>query len=133
MQELVERGAGLDIGSKVIVACVLTGAAGTRPSKHSRTFGTMTADLADLHRWLGEHRCTHVAMESTGVRWLGGCAASCFARLARVRYAGTWRRRAGERQDVGLTGGRGRIHQPLEEICTRACPPRITTSAVLHK
>jgi transposase len=70
MQELVERGAGLDIGSKVIVACVLTGAAGTRPSKHSRTFGTMTADLADLHRWLCEHRCTHVAMESTGVYWM---------------------------------------------------------------
>ena len=70
MQELVERGAGLDIGSKVIVACVLTGAAGTRPSKHSRTFGTMTADLADLHRWLGEHRCTRVAMESTGVYWM---------------------------------------------------------------
>lgn len=70
MQELVERGAGLDIGSRVIVACVLTGAAGTRPSKHSRTFGTMTADLADLRSWLQEHGCTHVAMESTGVYWM---------------------------------------------------------------
>ena len=70
MQELVERGAGLDIGSRIVVGCVLTGAAGTKPAKHSRTFGTMTADLMELRTWLGEHRCTHVAMESTGVYWM---------------------------------------------------------------
>lgn len=70
MQELVERGAGLDIGSKIIVACALVGASGTRPAKYFHTFGTMTADLVELRAWLQELGCTHVAMESTGVYWM---------------------------------------------------------------
>ena len=69
MEELVGCGAGLDIGSRIIVACVLTGVPGTKPAKHSRTFGTMTADLVELREWLHEHGCTHIAMESTGVYW----------------------------------------------------------------
>jgi transposase len=34
-----------------------------------RQFGTMTADLLELRRWLAEQKVTHVAMESTGVYW----------------------------------------------------------------
>ena len=37
--------------------------------KETRTFGTMTENLAALADWLGELGITHVAMESTGVYW----------------------------------------------------------------
>jgi transposase len=34
-----------------------------------REFGTQLRDLLALRRWLEEHKCHHVAMESTGVYW----------------------------------------------------------------
>jgi transposase len=34
-----------------------------------RSFGTTTSALRELHRWLSEEGCTHVAMESTGIFW----------------------------------------------------------------
>lgn len=37
--------------------------------KHTRTFGTMTADLLELSAWLEELGVTHIALESTGVYW----------------------------------------------------------------
>ena len=40
-----------------------------RRQKRTRTFGTLTADLDCLRRWLVEVGVTHVAMESTGVYW----------------------------------------------------------------
>ena len=55
---------------KVVVACVriLDPKDGTVQST-LRQFGTMTADLLELRRWLAEQKVTHVAMESTGVYW----------------------------------------------------------------
>lgn len=35
--------------------------------KEIRTFGTTTRDLLMLSEWLNAAKCTHVAMESTGV------------------------------------------------------------------
>lgn len=64
MQVVYERCCGLDVHKKTVVACVLT-----PEGKQTRTFGTMTQDLLVLVDWLGEHRVTHVAMESTGVFW----------------------------------------------------------------
>ena len=37
--------------------------------KEVRTFSTTTADLMALSEWLAETKCTHVAMEATGVYW----------------------------------------------------------------
>ena len=37
--------------------------------KEVRTFSTTTADLMALSQWLAENKCTHIAMESTGVYW----------------------------------------------------------------
>jgi len=34
-----------------------------------RTFRTTTQALLELSEWLGEEKCTHVAMEATGVYW----------------------------------------------------------------
>jgi transposase len=69
METIVERACGLDVHQKTIVACVLVGAAGERPKKEVRTFGTTVSDLEELSRWLEERAVTHIGMESTGVYW----------------------------------------------------------------
>ena len=65
MDIIVERGAGLDVHKKIVVACVM----GTGMKKEIRTYSTMTNDLFRLKAWLQECRITQVAMESTGVYW----------------------------------------------------------------
>ncbi len=69
MQVMIERSAGLDVHQETVVACVLTGVPGGRPTKEVRTFRTMTRDLEALRDWLIELSVTHVGMESTGVYW----------------------------------------------------------------
>ncbi len=69
MEAIVERAAGLDVHQGSVVACVIIGAAGRRPTKEVRSFGTMRRDLAALRAWLLEKGVTHVGMEGTGVYW----------------------------------------------------------------
>jgi transposase len=69
MEAILERAAGLDVHQGSVVACVILGAAGRRPTKEVRTFGTMSRDLAALRTWLLEVGVTHVGMEGTGVYW----------------------------------------------------------------
>lgn len=60
---------GLDVHKKTVVACLMSFDAKGRRHKEVRTFATMTQDLLALSDWLTAARCTHVAMESTGVYW----------------------------------------------------------------
>lgn len=69
MQVMIERAAGLDVHQETVVACVLIGKPGQRPTKEVRTFRTMTRDLESLRGWLLSLGVTHVGMESTGVYW----------------------------------------------------------------
>jgi transposase len=69
MDVLYERCCGIDVHKKTVVACLITPGAGGGPTKETRTYGTMTADLLEVLDWLVEAGCTHVAMESTGVFW----------------------------------------------------------------
>lgn len=69
MEAILECCAGLDVHQATVVACVMDGPPGKRPTKQLRTFGTTRADLADLADWLAERGCTTVAMEATGVYW----------------------------------------------------------------
>jgi transposase len=68
MQSIHERCAGLDVHKRSVVACLLFPEKG-QIRKERRTFGTMTPDLLCLRDWLKEHKCSCVAMESTGVFW----------------------------------------------------------------
>jgi transposase len=69
MEQLIERGCGLDVHRDTVAACVrVPGVKGAR-EQHVRTFGTTAADLLTLRDWLEAHGVTHVAMESTGVYW----------------------------------------------------------------
>ncbi len=53
---------------ETVVACVRLATAGPAET-HVQTFSTTTTGLLALADWLGGWRCTHVAMESTGVYW----------------------------------------------------------------
>jgi transposase len=69
MDILYERVAGLDVHKDTVVACVRTVADG-KTKRECRTFATTTEQLVELRAWLEEYRCTHVAMEATGVYWM---------------------------------------------------------------
>ena len=64
-EEVVERGCGLDVHKKEIVATV----GGTCIESETRTFQSTTRSLTELKEWLLALGVTHVAMESTGVYW----------------------------------------------------------------
>ena len=64
-EEVVERGCGLDVHKKEIVATV----SGTGIEPETRTFQSTTRSLTELKEWLLALGVTHVAMESTGVYW----------------------------------------------------------------
>ena len=59
---------GLDVHKETVVACVRLVTDG-KLVKEVRTFSTTTASLIELSEWLTETKCTHVAMEATGVYW----------------------------------------------------------------
>jgi len=68
MELLHPRCAGLDVHKDTVVACVRI--VNDRDGERDvRTFDTTTSGLLALSEWLGEHGCTHVVMEATGVYW----------------------------------------------------------------
>jgi len=64
-EQIIERGCGIDIHKKVIVATVM----GTGIKTETRTFDGFTESLEEMRDWLKKLRVTHIAMESTGVYW----------------------------------------------------------------
>jgi transposase len=68
MEVLHPRCCGLDVHKETVVACVRLVIDG-KLVKEVRTFSTTTAGLIELSEWLTETKCTHVAMEATGVYW----------------------------------------------------------------
>jgi transposase len=68
MEIMHDRVAGLDVHKETVVACVRL-MSGHKPARECRTFTTTTAGLEELLAWLTANRCSHVAMEATGVYW----------------------------------------------------------------
>lgn len=69
MDVLYERVAGLDVHKDTVVACVRMLVEG-KTKRECRTFAATTEQLVKLRAWLEECRCTHVAMEATGIYWM---------------------------------------------------------------
>ena len=69
MDIMYERVAGLDVHKATIVGCVRLGSE-RKVTRECRTFDTTTDGLLALLAWLVECRCSHVAMEATGVYWM---------------------------------------------------------------
>jgi len=68
MDIMFERVAGLDVHKAMVVATVRV-VSGGKVERECRSFETTTSALLDLLGWLTVSRCTHVAMEATGVYW----------------------------------------------------------------
>jgi transposase len=66
---IYERVAGLDVHKKTVVATPMRVTEDGRLDWETRTFGTTTPELLELHDWLMEWGCTHVTLESTGDYW----------------------------------------------------------------
>jgi len=66
MSMVNQNAAGVDIGAHEIMASV----PGPDNTQFVRSFGNYTADLYAIAKWLGEHKISTVAMESTGVYWI---------------------------------------------------------------
>ncbi len=64
MDVVIERACGMDVHKDNITACIMT-----PKGKEIQTFSTKTVFLLQLVDWIKEHKCTHVAMESTSVYW----------------------------------------------------------------
>jgi transposase len=68
MQVLYPRCCALDVHKETVVACLRL-VVDDKVVKEVRTFETTTTSLMALSDWLAENKCTHVAMEATGVYW----------------------------------------------------------------
>jgi transposase len=68
MEVLHPRCAGIDVHRDSVVACARV-VHGKGIERFVETFGTTTAELERLARWLAGHGVTHAAMEATGVYW----------------------------------------------------------------
>jgi len=66
MEVLHPRCCGLDVHKETVAACLRLVVNG-KVVKEVRTFATTTASLMALSEWLTQNKCTHVAMEATGV------------------------------------------------------------------
>src|SRR3979409_2428504 len=69
MEVMYERVAGLDVHKATVVACVRLGTE-RKITRECQTFAPPTDCLRMLLAWLEECRCSHVAMEATGVYWM---------------------------------------------------------------
>jgi transposase len=69
MALVYRRCAGLDIHRDKIAACVRIRVNGSY-EEHHEVFGSFTAELKKMSRWLRDHKVRKVAMESTGVYWI---------------------------------------------------------------
>jgi transposase len=63
-----DRVAGLDVHRDSVVACLRL-AVGGDVETVKRSFSTMSAGVAELAAWLGDHEVGTVVMEATGVYW----------------------------------------------------------------
>lgn len=64
-----KRIAGLDVHKKTVVATRMRVVTQEQVERETKTFGTTTPELLELHDWLHEWNLSHVAMESTGDYW----------------------------------------------------------------
>lgn len=64
-EQIVERGCGIDVHKKKIVATIK----GKDITETTRTFSGFTESIEEMRDWLKKEKITHAAMESTGVYW----------------------------------------------------------------
>ena len=66
---VLERCAGIDVGKRFVVVCLMAGPASETPRVEKRKFGVTVEALEHLRVWLEQEQVTHVVVESTGSYW----------------------------------------------------------------
>ena len=69
IEAVIERCAGIDVGKKFVLICVMTGGAKDEPRTQIKKIRTIVSELDRLAAWLVAEGCTHAVMESTGSYW----------------------------------------------------------------
>jgi transposase len=69
IEAVIEQCAGIDVGKKFVVVCVMKGGARDEPHTQIKKFGTIVSELQQLAQWLVAEGCSHAVMESTGSYW----------------------------------------------------------------
>jgi transposase len=69
IEAMIERRAGIDVGKKFVLVCVMTSGAKDEPRTQIKKFGTIVRELDRLAEWLVAEGCTHAVRESTGSYW----------------------------------------------------------------
>jgi transposase len=69
IEVVLERCAGIDVGKRYVVVCLMTGAASESPRIEKRQYDATVTELERLREWLEQEQCTHVVVESTGSYW----------------------------------------------------------------
>jgi transposase len=77
MSKIIERCAGIDIGKRFLLYCVVTGAAHEESRSQTLRFDTTVPALEQMSEWLRRERVTHVVMESTGSCWVASSNQPC--------------------------------------------------------
>jgi len=62
---MVDKACGVDVHKDLLVAAILG-----EGWMETKTFENSMEGIHALKNWLGEHKCGHVAMESSGVYWI---------------------------------------------------------------
>ncbi len=61
---------GMDVHKKFVVATIATTDYRGVTTYTKKRFSTFNSDLKALKKWLLDHKCTEVCMESTGKYWI---------------------------------------------------------------
>ena len=65
IQAVLECCAGIDVGKKFVLVCVMTGPRDGEALELTRKYGTNMGDLQNIRDWLKTCGCTHVVMVLT--------------------------------------------------------------------
>ena len=94
---------GMDVHKSFLVACIAsTNSQGVTTYK-SKRFSTFTGDLRYCAKWLAEHNCKDVCMESTGKYWIpiySILESSCNIVLAHPKYVKAIRGKKTDKKDA---------------------------------
>ena len=64
----LERCAGIDVGKRLVVVCLMVGQASEAPRLEKRKFGVTTDALEQLRVWLEQEQVTHVVVQRAPAR-----------------------------------------------------------------
>jgi len=64
-EQVFERGCGIDVHKKVLVATIR----GSGLLEETRSFDSFTEFIESLRDWLSSNKVTHAAMGNTGIYW----------------------------------------------------------------